>query len=136
MRFGKEAGNRRGDDPAHRLLSHFDDVDRIAARERDGGEFETDKPGADYDNCTRLLQPLPQRISIRKGAQRQHAVELGSGHGKRPAPGAGGEHQMVPRELGARSQMEAVPPPIDCRHSVTVDEVDLLLGVELRRPQP
>ena len=111
-------------------------MDHGAACERDGGEFEADKACTDNHDLACLVQPLPQSISIGEGAQRQYAVELGSGHGKRTAPGSGREDEMVPREVDARGQMQALLSAIYCRHRVAVDQVDLLLGVKLGGPQP
>jgi len=80
-------------------------VDHNAAGECDSGEFEADKACTNDHDLARLVQPLPQGIRIGEGAQRQYAVQFGSGHGERTAPGSGRNDQMVPRDIIARGQM-------------------------------
>ena len=98
--------------------------------------IQADEAGADDNDLARLVHALSQHIGVGEGAQRQHAIELGSGHGKRPASCTSREDEMIPGNFEAGGQPKARPLPIDRRHRVTADEVDLLLGVKLRRPQP
>ncbi len=43
---------------------------------------------------------------------------------------------MIPGNLEPGGQPKTMPAPIDRRHRVTVNELDLLLGAKLRWPQP
>src|SRR5712691_13478231 len=118
------------------MAGDLENVDIGAMSACNGGKFEADKPGADDDHLARLAQPRPQDIRIGEGPQRQHAIELGPGNRERPVASTRGEDEIFPGNLKTRGQLEATPSSIDRRHRVTVDEFDLLLGVEFSWPQP
>ena len=118
MRVGEEPRNRRRHDAAHRLLRHLDDVNGRPAGDRHRGKFEADEPGTDDNDVARLVQSLAQDVRVGERAQRQYAVELGSRNSERPASRAGGQDQMVPRQLAARGQPQPAPRPVDRGHGL------------------
>ena len=88
----------------------LDDMHRGTRADRDRGEFEADKPGADDDHLTRHGQPLAQDVGIGQGAQRKDAVELGARHRQGSAARAGREHEVVAFDHAARGQAQAARP--------------------------
>ncbi len=113
----------------------LDDMHRGTRADRDRGEFEADKPGADDDHFTRRGQPFAQNVGIGQGAQRKDAVELGARHRQCSAARSGRQHEMVAFDHTTRGQAQAAPRPVDRRNRVATDELDPLLFVKRAGPQ-
>jgi hypothetical protein len=112
------------------VLCHLDDVHAHPGGARHRGEFEADKAGADHHDLAHFAEPLAQNVGIGQGAQRQDPVELGAGHRERAKPRAGGQHDVIAGDLGARAQAQPTTRPIDCGHRLAGNELDLLFLVE------
>jgi hypothetical protein len=117
-------------------MSYFDNANAGVAGNCHGGKFEANKAGANDDDIPRRGQPLPQRIGVGESSQREHAVKVGPGHRERSESCASGENKVVPGDFPTRGQLETALSAIDRRYWVAANEVNPLLGVEFRRPQP
>ena len=136
VRIGIKTRGRRRDHAAHRMLRHLDDVDGGTASDRYRGKFEADEPSADDDDFSCLVQSFAQDIGVGERAQRQDAVELGPRHSEGPKSRAGGQDEIVPRQLAPRGQQQPAFGPVDRGYGFARQEVDLMLGVEGLRPEP
>ena len=108
VRFGKETRSLRRDHAAHRLMGDLDDMHRSTGANRDRGEFETDKTGADDYDFARLLQALAQNVGIDQGAQWQHTIEFGARHRQRAASRTRRQHNVI--ALDARRPRQVARP--------------------------
>src|SRR5215469_12344180 len=136
MRVSEESGRWNRHNASHRVMGYFKDMNPGAASDRDGGKFEANKTGADDNDVVCYGESLLQHIRIGECPQWQNPIEISAGYRKRPVMCASGKDEVVPRKFPTRPQLEAAFLPIDRGHGITVDEVDLLLGVEFSRPQP
>ena len=117
-------------------MRHFDDVYRGTGGDRDGGEFKTNKAGADDHDLARLRQPIAQHIRIGQGAQRQYALKFSARHRQHPGSRTGCQHDLIAFKSTTGGEANTMSRPIDRRHRLAGNQLDLLFFVKRFGPQP
>ena len=123
------------DRPGHGALGRLDHRHGEAAPGRDGGEFEPDEAGAHHHDRPGGLDLRLERVGIREVAQLTYTREFGPGHGQRPVPRAGGEHEVVVGQVPAVRELQPARRPVDRDGPNPRPVRDRVLGEEAGRAQ-
>ena len=115
-------------------VRELDDVDLETLCARGGCEFEADEAGADHDHAQARHEQMPQRLAFVQRPQISHRIEIGVGNIEQAVARAGREHQMPVIERRAGGECNLARAAVD-RAGAIGDQIDLLIGIELVRPE-
>ena len=123
---GEVRGDRRGHGAGHRAVERLHDGDLRAALARGRRELEADEAAADDDEPGRVGQPLAQHLRVADGAQHEDPVEVRAGHGQRPRPRPGRQHEVVVVQDASRRELQRAVLAVDALGAVVGDQPDRL----------
>ena len=134
VQVGEDLPHLVAEDPVQRLRVglHQGDLGAVLAGGR--GRLQPDPAGADHDHPGAGAERGADPVGVRQPAQRQHGVA--AGHRQRAHHRAGGQQQLrVPQPLAA-GQLDLVLGRLQRADRRAEPQVDVVLGVPLRRVHP